>query len=91
MQAYKVENNEILIVDEETGEPGYFCEKDIGEAFAKSLREIRKAAGLTLVQLGKIIGMPNQTLSAYERNIRIPVSYTHLQARIRRARRWYGQ
>lgn len=72
MQAYKVENDEILIVNEETGEPGFFSEKDIGEAFAKSLREIRKAAGLTLVQLGEIIGMPNQTLSAYERNIRIP-------------------
>ena len=72
MQAYKVENDEILIVNEETGEPSFFSEKDIGEAFAKSLREIRKAAGLTLVQLGEIIGMPNQTLSAYERNIRVP-------------------
>ena len=37
MQAYKVENDEILIVNEETGEPGFFSEKDIGEAFAKSL------------------------------------------------------
>lgn len=72
MRAYLISNNEILLADSNSDRADVFSESEIINAFAKSLNELRQASGLSLVQLGKEIDMPNQTLSAYERCTRVP-------------------
>lgn len=37
-----------------------------------NLRQLRKASGLTMKQLGKIVGMSESTISLYERGIHEP-------------------
>ena len=49
-----------------------FGEKEVEEAFSKSLLELRKYCGLSLVALSRKTGIPNQTLSAYENAKRMP-------------------
>ena len=54
-----------------------YTDEEILNAFAFALRRMRANKNLSLVQLSKMTGIPHQTLSAYERNFRIP---TILQA-----------
>ena len=42
---------------------------DILETFSRRLRDRREIMGLTQAQLGKLIGVSSQTVSAYEKNI----------------------
>ena len=72
MRVYRINQSDILLADSETNQADVVDEDEIAKAFSKSLCEIRQASGLSLVQLGKEIDMPNQTLSAYERGVRIP-------------------
>lgn len=47
-------------------------ENEIGNAFGKSLKELRLYKKLSLAKLGKLIDIPPQTLNRYEHGINIP-------------------
>ena len=59
-----------------------YTDEEILNAFAFSLRRIRANKNLSLVQLSKMTGIPHQTLSAYERNFRIPTILQALKKRL---------
>lgn len=40
--------------------------------YAENLKKIRKELGLTVAKLSEKIGVPTNTISAYERNLRCP-------------------
>ncbi len=49
-----------------------FTEEEIIEAFANTLHEIRTTANISTTGMAKEIGIPQQTLSAYELNKNTP-------------------
>lgn len=71
MSGFYIVEDELYFTDE-SGNLNDIDEQDIAKAFGNSLFELRKYLKLTLVELGKKLDMPNQTLSAYENGTRIP-------------------
>lgn len=49
-----------------------FTELEIGKAFGKSLKALRKKKGFTLDELSKAVDIPNPTINRYENGINIP-------------------
>ena len=71
MSSFFILDNQLHYSDE-IGNLNDIQEEDIAKAFGHSLFELRKFCKLSLIQLGKQLNMPNQTLSADENGIRIP-------------------
>ena len=66
---YEYENK--ICYDAQTNEKA-FDETQMREAFAKSLRDIRKYCKLSTIQLAEAIDVPQPTISCYENNLRTP-------------------
>lgn len=47
-------------------------EKQLFNAFAENLRELRKYCNLSLMELAELTDIPNQTLSSYENKSHVP-------------------
>ena len=61
-----------FVGNEAIGDNQVFDETEIIEAFAETLKDLRKSAGLSTTELSKTIGIPQQTLSAYENGRNTP-------------------
>lgn len=51
---------------------GEYTEEEIGKAFGRSLRALRKHGKLSLDTLSKEVDIPNPTINRYENGINIP-------------------
>ena len=71
MKTYFIERGQILIARDNNNN-GAFDEHENMKAFADSMKGLRKISKLSLTQLGKKIGMSQQTLSTYENCKRVP-------------------
>lgn len=50
----------------------FYTDKEVKEAFADSLKEMRAYCKVSLIKLAEDIDIPNQSLSAYENCTRVP-------------------